>query len=262
MNQKSKPAHYLLNKIHDATKWLHQQQDWLQNKTIFQQAWHQQQQLTAKSRNIVDLQIHWVPGHLNFSPDDKADELAKEAATGNSNPPRDLPTFLKKPLPTSVSVLQQESMSKIQRHWAYCWKTSPHCCHMGGIDKLVPSKKWMLVVKPLPHQQAALIMQLHTGHIRLNKHLHQIHHSDTPYCPSCDENAIELTHHFLFDCVCYHHEHSILQRKLCCQSHNMSYLLSHPAATLPLLKFVHSTGCLKQTFGALCSEDQLTADIL
>ena len=139
--------------------------------------------------------------------------------------------------------------------------TSPCCHHMGGIDKSVPLKKWMSLVKPLPCRQAALIMQLRTGHIGLNKHLHRIHRSDTPYCPSCDENAIESTHHFLFDCVRYHHKHSILQRKLCHLSHNVSYLLSHPAATLPLLKFIHSTGHLKQTFGALCSEDQLAADI-
>ena len=162
----------------------------------------------------------------------------------------------------SVSALRQESTSKIQRRWACCWKTSPHCCHMGGIDKSVPSKKWMLLIKSLPCRQAALIMQLRTGHIRLNKHLHRIHSSDTPYCPSCDENAIELTLHFLFNCVRYHHKCSILQHNLHRQSHNRSYLLSHPAAILPLLKFVHLTGHLKQTFGALCSEDQLAADIL
>ena len=32
--------------------------------------------------------------------------------------------------------------------------------------------------------------------------------------------------------------------------------------SLPLLKYVHSTGRLKQTFGALCSENQLAADTI
>ena len=104
-NQKSKPVHYLLDKIHNATKWFYQCQDQLQNKTTFQQAQHQQWQLTAKSRNIVDLQIHWVPGLLDFSLNDRADELTKDAATGNSSSPRDLPMFLRKPLPVSVSTL-------------------------------------------------------------------------------------------------------------------------------------------------------------
>ena len=40
-----------------------------------------------------------------------------------------------------------------------------------------------------------------------------------------------LTHHFLFNCICYHHECSILHCNLCHSSHDMSYLLSHPEAT-------------------------------
>ena len=142
-NQKSKPVHYLLDKIHNAIEQFHQHQDQLQNKTTFQQAWCQQQPLIAKSRNVVDLQILWVPGHLDFSLNDKANKLTKDAATGNLSPPRDLPVFLRKPLPVSVSALQQELKSKIQQCWAHCWKTSPRCRHMGGIDKSVPSKKWM-----------------------------------------------------------------------------------------------------------------------
>ena len=66
MNQKSKPVHYLLDKIHNATERFHQHQDQLQNKTTFQQAQHQQRQLTAKSRNVVDLQIHWILGHVRI----------------------------------------------------------------------------------------------------------------------------------------------------------------------------------------------------
>ena len=53
--------------------------------------------MSAKSKRVINLQIHWVPGHLDFAPNDKADELAKEAAAGNSSPPNALPTFLRKP---------------------------------------------------------------------------------------------------------------------------------------------------------------------
>ena len=130
---------------------------------------------------------------------------------------------------------------------------------MGGIDKSVLSKNWMKLINPLSQKQASIIMQLHTGHIGLNKHLHHIKCSDTPYCPNCDENAFEDTHHFLFDCIGYQHECSILHRNFR-HLHDLSYLLINPAATLPLLKYIHSTGHLKQTFGAVCSDDQLTAD--
>ena len=239
---------------------LHQRQDQIQHKDLFRQARQRNQQCTAKSKSIIDLQIHWVPGHLNFAPNDKADELAKDAATGSSSPPKDLPVLLRKPLPASLSALRQESKSKIQRHWARRWKTSPRCHHMSGIDKSVLSKKWMKLVKPLSHKQTSIIMQLHTGHIGLNKHLHRIKCSDSPHCPNCDKNAIETIHHFLFDCTRYRRERSILHRKLRQRTYDISHLLTHPAATLPLLKYIHVTGHLKQMFGTICQDDQNIAD--
>ena len=111
--------------------------------------------------------------------------------------------FLRKPLPTSLSMLWQESKLRTQCCWTQCWKSSPHYCHLGGIDKSVPSKNWMKIINPLSHNQASIIMQLHTGHIGLNKHLHHIKCSNTLYCPNCDENAIEDRHHFLFVCTGY-----------------------------------------------------------
>ena len=160
----------------------------------------------------------------------------------------------------SLSALRQESKAKIQRRWARRWKTSPRCCHMGGIDKSVPSKKWMELTKSLSRKQASIIMQLHTGHIGLNKHLHHIKRSDSPHCPNCDENATETVHHLLFDCTRYRHKQSILHRELRRRTHDISHLLTHPAATLPLLKYIHATGRLKQTFGAICPDDQTMAD--
>ena len=259
-NQEAKPAHYLLDAIHDMAERLHQCQDQIQHKDLFRQARQQNQQRTAKSKGIIDLQIHWVPGHLDFALNDKADELAKDAATGSSSPPKDLPVLLRKPLPASLSALRQESKSKIQRRWAHRWKTSPRCHHMSGIDKSVLSKKWMKLVKPLSHKQTSIIMQLRTGHIGLNKHLHRIKRSDSPHCPNCDENAIETIHHFLFDCTRYRRERSILHRKLRRHTYDISHLLTHPAATLPLLKYIHATGHLKQMFGTICQDDQNIAD--
>ena len=261
-NQEAEPAHYLLDTIHNTAERLHQCQDWIQHKDLFRQARQRNQQCTAKSKGIIDLQIHWVPGHLDFALNDKADKLAKDAATGSSSPPKDLPALLRKPLPASLSALLQESKSKIQQRWACHWKTSPHCRYMSGIDKSVLLKKWMKLVKLLSHKQTSIVMQLHTGHIGLNKHLHWIKCSDSPHCPNCDENAIKTVHHFLFNCTRYHREHSILHRKLRRRTHDISHLLTHPAATLPLLKYIHMTGRLKQTFGTICQDDQNIADTM
>jgi ribonuclease HI len=67
----------------------------------------------SRSKGIVNLQVHWVPGHSDFAPNEKADEEAKKAAQGDSSNAKSLPKFLRKRLPLSVSALRQEHLSKI-----------------------------------------------------------------------------------------------------------------------------------------------------
>ena len=211
---------------------------------------------------MTELRVQWVPEHHNFAPNKRVDELAKDAAKGSLSLPKDLPAFLRKPLPASISALHQESKSKTQWLWSHHWKTSPQYQHMGAIDTSTPSKSWLELVWPLSRKQVLIILQLHTGHTGLNHHLHRIKCSNTPNCPNCDANTTETVHHFLFKHKSYRHKHSILHHKLCHLSLDLSYLLSHPSATLPLLRYIHATGHLKQTFRAVCSDSQLAAQNL
>ena len=59
----------------------------------------------GKPKGIVDLQIHWVAGHVGFAPNTKADEEAKKAAQGDSSNTKFLPKSLRKFLPLSISAL-------------------------------------------------------------------------------------------------------------------------------------------------------------
>lgn len=252
-NQSSKPSHYLIDNIHTAAENLQAKQDKLQNAPEFRRARQRGRKMKARTRGVFDLRMQWVPGHMDFAPNDKADEHAKRAAEGDSSPREDLPKLLKKPLPASISALRQELKSKIQKRWARQWKTSPRYRHMRAIDKSTPSKKWLKLVSSLSRAQASIIVQLRTGRIGLNKFLHRIQRAESPSCPSCDEHSDETIHHFLFECHHYRHERHTLQRKLRRRATNLSYLLSNPAATLPLLKYIHTTRRLKQTFGAVYS---------
>ncbi|KAF8057556.1 hypothetical protein FPV67DRAFT_1391882, partial [Lyophyllum atratum] len=84
-NQRPHPAHYLLDRVHSAAEHLHMKQDRLINAII------------------------WTPGHMEFDPNERADEIAKEAAQGTSSPSELLPAYLKrKPLPASIPALRQE----------------------------------------------------------------------------------------------------------------------------------------------------------
>ena len=142
-NQKHKPAHHLLDLIHTAAKHLHSCQDHIQQWSKIQNLRHVRQNPRIKSKDACDLHIHWVPGHHNFEPNEKAGELAQEAAKGESSLCADLPVSLWKLIPMSVAALCQEAKAKIQHIWARRWKISLCCIHMGSIDKYMPLKKWL-----------------------------------------------------------------------------------------------------------------------
>ena len=116
-NQKAKPAHYLLDQIHMAAECLHARQDYLHHKPVFQHARCNNQHLLVKTRGVCNIQIHWVPGHTNFKPNEMADEATKCAVLGELSPVKDLPAFLHKPIPLGISALHQESQAKIQHRW-------------------------------------------------------------------------------------------------------------------------------------------------
>ena len=91
-------AHYILDHIHD----------------------------TAEKIRLPNLLVHWAPGHSDFPPNKRADELAKEAAKGFTSPLRDLPPFLRKaPLPTSLTALRQSNLTHIKAKWKTRWKHTP-----------------------------------------------------------------------------------------------------------------------------------------
>jgi hypothetical protein len=120
---------------------------------------------------------------------------------------------------------------------------------LRSIDNSAPSKKYIRLTKLLDRRQSSILFQLRTGHISLNHHLFRIHKSESPSCPHCHGITVETVKHFLLDCPHYRKERHLLQRKLHRNAASLSFLLNNPAAVIPLLKFVHSTGRFKTFFG-------------
>lgn len=188
---------------------------------------------------VCDHRVHWVPGHHGFLPNEKVDELVKKAAKGETSHRRDLPTFFRESITTSVAASHQENKDKIQHLWKRCWKHSPCQQQIEKIDKFTLSKKWVTLTKQLTHKQASIIQPC-TSHIGLNKLLHHIKHTVSPKCPDCNEETDKTVHHYLLTCTHYRCEHFILHRSLCCHSSELSYLLSNPAVTFSLLKYIQA----------------------
>ncbi|KAG2074871.1 hypothetical protein BDR04DRAFT_1007027, partial [Suillus decipiens] len=55
------------------------------------------------------------------------------------------------------------------------------------------------LTKTLPKHLTGLLICLHTHHTLLNKYLHHIGKSPTPFYPHCP-NSSESVHHFLITC--------------------------------------------------------------
>ena len=124
-NQKTKPSHYLLDHIHKAVKKLNKKQGKIQNLAIFWNAHHTDNHIIAKLSRVVDLRLQWIPGHVDFTPNEMADVEAKRATRGQPSTSTSLPKHLRKSLPHSVSALHPNQKAKIQRKWLCCWKASP-----------------------------------------------------------------------------------------------------------------------------------------
>ena len=65
-NQHSHSGHYLLNAIHHSTEHLHMKQDGLINSSEHHQTLVEGNQWKGKTEGVIDLQLHWVPGHCDF----------------------------------------------------------------------------------------------------------------------------------------------------------------------------------------------------
>ena len=95
-NQRSHPGQYIFDNIIQFTEGLHKKQDVLINSMERAAVLAGRNAWRSKLRGVVDLQIHWVPGHSEFALNEKADEEAKKVAQGNSSDNKSLPKFLRK----------------------------------------------------------------------------------------------------------------------------------------------------------------------
>ncbi|KAG2051098.1 hypothetical protein BDR06DRAFT_959268 [Suillus hirtellus] len=91
-------------------------------------------------------------------------------------------------------------------------------------------------------------MALRTGHAPLNKHLHRIGKAERPSCPHCRDTE-ESVFHFLTTCPQYQRERHLMTCALGRNATSLPFLLSDPAATPHLVRYINATGRMRTTFG-------------
>ncbi|KNZ76721.1 hypothetical protein J132_08792 [Termitomyces sp. J132] len=225
-NQQPHSAHYILDHIHTATK------EW-----------------RPRIWKVIKLQVHWLPGHINFALNKQADALAKEVAQELFSLPSDLPLYLKKgPLPHSIPEICHIDLTATRVLWKRHWKKSLHFSAIHALNKMLPSKNFLRLVKHLDQRHSALITQLHMSHLPLNQHLFCTCKAESLTCPHCLSLTIEMVKYYLFEYPQYwykRHVHFLWLLK--CRAESLSFILNDPSALTHLIRYIDTTKHFQDT---------------
>jgi ribonuclease HI len=264
-NQKSKPSHYLLDRIHDSLEDFQIAQLRKRGKTI-EGYWKSTGRTRLQDgaygwkewylKRWCNVELIWTPGHEGIDGNELADAQAKLAAQGKSSPPSKLPPFLRrKPLPTSISATRQTLKKRLKQKWKDEWSNSPRHNRLHAIDSSLPSDDYLHIIGQLKRNQASLLIQFRTGHIPLNVVLHRIKKADSPHCPHCGGNFKESIFHFLLACPHYATARRALQAKLGRKASEITFLIGKRAGIPHFIRFVSATKRLSATFGEVRPDD-------
>lgn len=134
--------------------------------------------------NNTTVKLYWTPGHAGIELNEKADVLAKLAATEQSE---------RWDLPASLGSVRKKCNS------LYNLKQFPF--RPGSKPFTTEPKKIADALLKMEKSRTASISQLRAGHSPLNNHLYKRHLADSPLCNTC--KVKETTEHFLIYCRTY-----------------------------------------------------------
>lgn len=209
---------------------------------------HELKRAVKKAHGEIKISIRWVPGHTDVEGNEDADVEAKTAAEGHSSAKKYLPKCLRHKLPTSASRLRQNKAADITAKAKTAWEGSPRYTRFQRIDTSLPSKTYEALTDNLPRRHAALLIQLHTGHAPLHKHLHRINCVPSPTCPAC-EDAPETVEHYLLYCQAHERARFHLYFDGGPRTRSLTALLGDRSLLRPLFRYIHRTGRFKDHLG-------------
>ena len=154
--------------------------------------------ITALRDRNIQVEISWIAGHADVSPNEIADKAAKEAAQTAS-------VWLGAP----PSVTLQDAKCAIRnatiQAWKRQWDLQPEGRHTHSILP-VPSTK---PLKPDPCRRIDIMLsRLRSGHTLLAEHSHKMKLAESPNC-LCGKDRGTIAH-FLFNCSLDHKAREVM----------------------------------------------------
>jgi len=100
---------------------------------------------------------------------------------------------------------------------------------MKQINVSIPSSRFRKTTQDLPCAQVSLLVQLRTGHMLLQKHLHRLIKVSSPKCLACHSRD-KTIHHYLMTFWAYSSLRNQMERALRWGVQLIGTLLSNPKA--------------------------------
>ena len=152
------------------------------------------------TQNNIKLHIHWVPGHLNVTGNEKADALAKEGATLNTI---NSTTY-------SLTWLKRHAKAEVFLDWMDEWD---HSTHGRGYEG-APRRQLDPVYKSAARLLTSQILQLRTGHGYFRTYLHRIRPERfaSPLC-HCGQDR-QSPAHLLIHCSAFQRQRQALRKEM------------------------------------------------
>ncbi|KAF8884599.1 hypothetical protein BD779DRAFT_1442927 [Infundibulicybe gibba] len=94
------------------------------------------------------------------------------------------------------------------------------------------------------------MIQLRTGHIPLNQHLHRIKKADDPLCPNCGVRE-ETVRHLLLICSKLNNARDRMLRRGGAKSRNLHALLTDKTLIPLVYQFIDESKRLRSVFGTI-----------
>ena len=192
--------------------------------------------------------IRWISSHSEVKGNEQADSLAKEAAIGKASRRASLPPLLQKKLPTSASATKQEHHEGLKRQWRAAWMDSlARRQRFELVDDNFPFTGFRRRQDNLTRGEAALLMQIRSGHVPLNSFLFKIGKSESKLCQQCRGNAgeeapAETVTHFLFQCSAFAAQRRQLARAIGGANMNLKNIMLETKRMGALVKYINRTG--------------------
>ena len=150
------------------------------------------------------LHVHWIPGHKDFEGNEKADNLAKEAAKGMVDKKVDFYEGV-----AEKKEIIQIMRSSIKDKWQRMVDNSKTT---DKIHETITQVGTAFVVKNEERRVTRVINQLISGNAYLNYMVSKIDTSKSELCDSCKTR--ETINHYLYDCERYNRERIELEKDL------------------------------------------------